>query len=138
MVHRRELVVICVLAVFGGVSIHAAETAKKGRPATKSKAVRLVIDYGDGVEKHFTTLAWKSQMTVFGLLQAAGAHPHGISLKYRGKGATLFVEQIDDLKNEGRGRNWIFRVNNRLADRSCDAQTVNPGDTVLWRFGEYR
>lgn len=138
MVHRRELVVICVLTVFGGVSIRAAETAKNGRPAIKSKTVRLVIDYGDGVEKHFTKLPWKSQMTVFGLLQAADAHLHGISLKHRGKGTTLFVEQIDDLKNEGRGRNWIFRVNNRLADRSCDVQTVKPGDTVLWRFGEYR
>jgi hypothetical protein len=103
-----------------------------------TKSVRMVIAYGDGVEKHFTQLPWNDGMTVLDALKAAAQHPRGITFKYRGKGATAFLTQIDDLKNEGRQRNWIFRVNSKLADRSFGIVTLKPGDAVLWKFGEYR
>jgi len=34
------------------------------------------------------------------------------------KGETAFLTQIDELENEGRGRNWIYRVNGELAKKS--------------------
>ncbi|MHB8970850.1 MAG: DUF4430 domain-containing protein [Pirellulaceae bacterium] len=115
---------------------HAAASADE--PQTPPKTVRLVVDYGDGVEKHFTALAWKEGMTVLDALVAAQKHPRGIKFVYRGKEATAFLTQIDELENEGRGKNWIFRVNDEMASQSFAIFAVKAGDTVLWKFGEYR
>ncbi len=110
--------------------------AADDKPAPKT--VRMVLDYGDGVEKHFTKLAWSEGMTVLDALVAASKHRRGIKIQYRGKGATAFLTKIDDLENEGFTRNWVYRVNNKLAQRSFGIFTLKPGDTILWKFGEYR
>ena len=105
--------------------------------ADQTDAIRLVIDYNDGVEKHFTAIAWKSGMTVMDAMLAAKKHPRGISFEYKGKGATTLLTKIDDLKNEGRGRNWLYRVNDKPADRSMGILELKAGDTVLWKFDKY-
>ncbi len=110
--------------------------ADEAEPA--KQLVRLVIDYGDGVQKHFTELAWHDEMTVLDALTAAQKHPRGIRIKYRSQGATAFLTKIDDLENEGGDRNWVYRVNDKFADKSFAVFTLKPGDTVLWKFGEYR
>ncbi len=108
-------------------------------PAAEPAAtVRMVIDYGDGVEKHFTALAWQAEMTVLDALQAAKRHPRGIVFEHRGSGATTLLTKIDDVENEGRGRNWLFRVNDELGDRSCGIFVLKQGDAVLWKFDKSR
>jgi hypothetical protein len=104
----------------------------------QTQTVALVIDYGDGVEKHFRGLPWREGMTVLELTQAAGKHPRGIAFEYRGRGATAFLFQIDDLKSQGGGRNWVYRLNGELADRSFAVQALQPSDRVVWEFAEYR
>jgi hypothetical protein len=99
-----------------------------------AKAVTLIIDYGDGVQKHFTAIAWKEGMTVLDAMKAASEHPRGIALEYRGRGATSLLLRIDDLKNEGDGRNWVYRVNGKLADRGVGVYRLRSGDAILWRF----
>jgi hypothetical protein len=101
-----------------------------------AKTVRLTIDYGDGVEKTFATLAWQDKLTVLGALEAAAKHPRGIKFKHRGSGASAFVTAIDDLTNEGRGRNWTYQVNGKRADKSSGVWELKAGDTVVWRYGE--
>ncbi len=106
-------------------------------PAHAAEQVKLIVDYGDGVQKQFTELAWKEGLTVLAATQAAQEHPRGITIKVRSSGSTAFLTQIDDVKNEGNGKNWIFRVNGKLSDRSCGIYKLNDGDTVLWRFQTY-
>jgi hypothetical protein len=129
------LVVSCLIAALAATLGATGQGAEKDSP---SRTVRLIIDYGDGVQKHFTQLRWQNGMTVLDALEAAQKHPRGIEVKYRGKGATAFLTQIDDLENQGRGRNWVYRVNGKLADRSFARFTLKSGDTVLWKFGQYR
>jgi hypothetical protein len=105
--------------------------------ADESDAVRLVIDYSDGVEKHFNAIAWKSGMTVMDVMLAAKKHPRGINFEHKGKGATALLTKIDDVDNEGRGLNWLYRVNDQPGDRSIGIFEVKPGDTVLWKFDKY-
>ena len=107
-------------------------------PDDAQQTVKVVINYGDGVQKHFTALPWKEKLTVLDALLSAQQHPRGIKVQYRGKGQTAFVSKIDDLENEGRGSNWIYRVNDKLADRGCGVYELKAGDTILWEFGEYR
>jgi len=106
--------------------------------ADEAKPVVLIIDYGDGVQKHFTKLVWRNEMTVLDAMLAAQAHPRGVRFEHQGSAATALLTRIDDVKNEGRGRNWLFRVNGKLADRSFGIVPLQPGDTILWRFEEYR
>jgi hypothetical protein len=105
--------------------------------ASAADTVKLVVDYGDGVEKHFTQLAYKKDMTVLDAVRTAEKHAHGIKAEVRSSGSTAFLTQIDDVKNEGSGKNWVFRVNGKLGDRSIGIHQLQAGDAVLWRFQEY-
>ncbi len=87
--------------------------ADLGAVESPARTVEMVIDYGDGVQVRFTALDWKEKMTVLDAVTAAGAHAHGVKSTIRGSGATAFVTQIGDVKNEGGGaksRNWLFSV----------------------------
>jgi len=135
---RRRSLLCLVLLVIGVSMIRCGETVPVRAADEPPKTVALVIDYADGVQKHFPQMRWKDGMTVLDLLEAAQKHPRGIRFEYRGRGATAFLLQIDDLKNEGRGRNWVYRVNGKLADRSFAVQKLEARDRVVWEFGEYR
>jgi hypothetical protein len=131
---RRWLAVACALVAGVAAGMAAGATRADDPPPI----VRLEIDYGDGVEKHFTGRAWREGMTVLDAMRQAADSPHGIAFDHRGSGATAFLTRIDDVENEGgAGRNWIYRVNGRLADRSFGVYELEAGDTVQWRFSEY-
>jgi hypothetical protein len=98
-------------------------------------SVRLTIDFGDGVQKTFSALAWKDKTTVFDALKAAEKHPRGIKITYTGSGDTTFISGIDDAVNEGAdGRNWRYTVNDQPAMHSSAVAEIKSGDTVVWRF----
>jgi hypothetical protein len=105
--------------------------------AQKKQTVKLVINYGDGVQKHFTALAWREGMTVLDAMKLAREHARGIKFEYSGSGASAFLSAIDGVGNEGGGRNWIYRVNGSLGDRSFGSKALSSGDEVSWTFGTY-
>jgi len=116
-------------------SVHkSADLAAPGEPA-----VELVIDYGDGAQKRFTRIPHKDGMTALAALRFAATHPRGITLESTGSGSSALVTRIDDLANDAtqQGKNWLYRINGKLADKSCDAYVLSPGDVVLWVFEEY-
>lgn len=105
--------------------------------AEEASAVRLTIDYGDGVQKTFTSLPWKDKLTVFDALQAAEKHSHGIQVTFTGKDDTIFITAIDDTMNEGtNGSNWRYTVNDQPARYSAGIAELKSGDAVIWRFGK--
>lgn len=139
---RRSLLLAAVYFFFavGGTllpsPLAAADPPEQGEPG---KHVRLTIDFGDGVQKVFTSLPYQDKMTVLDLMQAAARHQRGIKFKHRGSGSIALLTEIDGQKNEGgAGRNWIFSVNGREADRSFGLSAPMPGDAVLWEFKTYR
>src|SRR5437588_11818280 len=99
-----------VIAVLLLLSLASWARAPKAGP----KSVRLIIDYGDGVEKQLA-LRWKQDMTVFDAMNLSQANPHGIKFTYEGSTSDKYLlTQIDDVKNEGFGsgkRNWLYSVN---------------------------
>ncbi|MHC4107435.1 MAG: DUF4430 domain-containing protein [Planctomycetota bacterium] len=131
-----------VLAATGclAVALVAVGFAPRPAPPPAVHRVRLVVDYNDGVQKHFTALPWKKGMTVLDAMKLAKASPHGITFEYRGSAADAFLTRIDDLENQGGEadkKNWLFWVNTRFADRSFGIQELEPADVVLWRFGKW-
>jgi hypothetical protein len=113
---------------------NAFELAAEGEPA-----VELVIDYGDGVQKRFTRIPHEDGMTALAALGSAAKHPRGIKFENTGSGAAALVRRIDDVANESSrdGKNWLYRINGKLADKSAGAYVLSPGDVILWRFEEY-
>ena len=124
------------LAALFAVMLLLAGTTQD-RPAAQTATVRLVIDYGDGVIKTMTGLAWSKGNTVLDVMNAAKSHPHGITFSYTGSGGSSFLTKIDDVANEGGGaakKNWQLWVNTMYADRSFGAYEVQAFDVVFWRY----
>jgi hypothetical protein len=138
MIHHNRFLRRAALIAVGLMLLVVGSQGAIRAADEQAQTVALTIDYGDGVQKHFLGLAWRADMTVLDLMQAAKAHPRGIDFQYRGRGSTMFLLQIDDVKNEGRGRNWIYRINQKLADRSFAIQTIQANDRVVWEFSQYQ
>ncbi len=101
----------------------------------RAPTVRLIIDYGDGVQKTFQRIEWKEKLTVFAALQAAAKHPRGIKPEHSGSGDSIFIKAIDDCENEGQGgRNWRYSVNGESGRTSAGIAEVKAGDEIVWRF----
>jgi hypothetical protein len=133
---KRPSFAICLVL---GLAIAAfvAPCDRLARGEEKPNTVKLVIDYGDGVQKVFPALEWQDGMTVLDAMEKAKAPAHGIMFKYSGKNETAFLTQIDDLKNEGGGKakkNWQYLVNDAYADKSFGIRKLEKGDVVLWKF----
>jgi hypothetical protein len=126
----QALSIVAILLSLGAGTSADAPTAR----------VKLVIDYGDGTQKVFAGLSWKEGMTVLDTLKSAQRAPHGISFDHQGEGATAFVTQIDDLRNQGGGKeakNWQYRVNGTFVKESSGTRGLQPGDEVLWIFDHF-
>jgi hypothetical protein len=134
-IHRRRVLSLgltLVLAVSAGIGVDALGMAAEPKPV-----VSLVVDYGDGASLHFADLKWRSGMTVFDVLLAAKAHPHGITFTQRGSGRSTLVTKIADLANEGNGKNWLYYVNEKAGEESAAVHEIKAGDAVLWKFQVY-
>ncbi len=116
-----------------------ADTQEPEKSPKPPATVSLVIDFGDGAQKVYPAIPWKQGMKGSDLLEFARQHRHGIQIKSRGSGARTLLLKIDDLANEGSGgKNWIFRVNGELGDRSYAVTDVAAKDRILWKFDTYR
>lgn len=143
---RRAILLLVLGIAAGGCQKPAGTAASTGTSAASTtqtappgKTVQLVIDFGDGGQKRFPAIAWRDGLTVLDALVAAKAIPHGITFDVKGSGESALVKQIDDVVNQAgaAGKNWLFYVNDKLAKRSCGVATIQPGDTILWKFEPY-
>ncbi len=139
---RRRSLGGLALRRFGDRSGRTWRPVERLRAAAEPTAtVSLLVDFGDGVEVHFTRLAWKKGLTVTDAIALAGARGHGVKFTVIGSGETALVTQIGDVKNEGAGRNrrnWLYSLNGQLSDNGAGAQTLAAGDRVLWKFERVR
>jgi hypothetical protein len=134
-IQNLKFVLCLVLLALAGCSGKDGAAAAKGTGPT----VQLVFDYDDGAEKRIA-VPWQEGQTVLDAMVQATVHPRGIAFEQRGEGKNAMIVRIDDLANQqagGEGKNWIYRVNGKLADRGCGEWTLRPGDVVLWRFTLY-
>jgi len=100
-----------------------------------ASTVRLTVDYGDGITKTISNLAWVKSETVLDAMKAATARSHGIAFSYTGNGPMAMLTRIDDVQNQGGGkRNWQYWVNDAYGDRSFATFELQAQDSVVWRF----
>lgn len=127
------ILIIAVLAL----CLRLNEIAVAADPPAKP-SVRMVVDYSDGVEKHFKEIPWRDGLTVLDVLKHAAKHPRGIKYEGTGSGATFFLGSLDGVKNQdGSDRNWIFSVNGKKGNKSCAVTELKPSDVVEWKFDTF-
>jgi Domain of unknown function (DUF4430) len=102
-----------------------------------SPSVDLAIDFPNASPKHFT-VPFHSGMTVFDAMKEAESQPGGIHFEYKGGSpATLLLVSMDGVANQGGGpdkRNWTYRVNSILGDRSFGICKIAASAQVSWKF----
>ena len=139
---KRRILAICMisLTVLLVQQVNSQiEPKKSGEAQAKKAVVILTIDYGDGAQKRFPSIPWQRRMTVLDALEWAAKHPRGIDFFGKGNGSTKLISKIDDLQNSGAaGKNWVFRVNDKLGDRSCGIFAIQADDRILWKFERYQ
>jgi hypothetical protein len=135
--HRR-LLQACRLIAWALASMSLSAAGVDAAP--KASTVRLEVDYGDGVQVHFSALAWREGMTVLDALNAAQANPHGITFTQKGTGTSAMIIKIGDVKNQGgadASKNWLFYLNDKPGEVGAGSQRLKPGDAILWKFEVY-
>ncbi|MBL8745933.1 MAG: DUF4430 domain-containing protein [Phycisphaerae bacterium] len=142
--NRRRAIVSIGCFVVGVTVLGLAWPSRvaAGDPSSAAGTVRLVIDYGDGVEKRFNALRWAPEMTVRSAMMQARAlpAPRGLVFESKGEGERCMVSSIDGLSNEGAGqgtRNWLFWVNGEPGEKSHAVTGLRAGDSATWRFTTY-
>jgi hypothetical protein len=137
-----RLFAAAVVAVLAGLVGLAGDVSRDGRvaaeePSTKdAKTVEVTVDYGDGAQRRYV-LPYREGSTLLQVMEAVQMHPRGVSFKYRGRAETAFLTEIDQVQNEGRGRNWLYRVNDLKGEESFGVHRVAPGDRIVWKFEKF-
>jgi hypothetical protein len=127
--YAARLATVLVVVTAGSASLAVV--------AAEENTVRLTVDYGDGVAKTVSDLAWSKGNTVLDAMKAATSRPHGISFSYTGSGASAVLTKIDDVPNQGGGagkKNWQCWVNGAYGDRSFATFELQAQDQIVWRF----
>ena len=109
--------------------------------ASAAEKTRLIVDFNDGVQMHFTKLDLAEKATAIDLLKSVESHARGVKSIVRGSGQTAIVTTIDGIKNEGGGReskNWIYYINDKRAEIGGGVYEVRAGDVIMWKFDTLR
>jgi len=131
-----------MLSLVTGCSQTPTHQESAPTPAAKAAVVDLTVDDSGGHVKHFT-LPFQSGMTVLDVMNEAHNNANGIQFVYHptsGNPATFFLDSIDGVANQGGGaksRNWIYRVNSKLGDRSFGVCKVAASVQISWKFDIY-
>ena len=97
--------------------------------------VTVEIDFGSEKRAKSIPVVCSPDSTVLLSLERA-QNTKDLKFKVRGAGETAIVTSIGGLDGEGSdGKNWTFRVNDKLGDKSAGVYPVKPGDKISWSFG---
>jgi len=89
----------------------------------------MILDYGDGTEKKFTS-NFEGNISAWDTLQQANAN----SLIQLDAAPDFYPKNIDSLESGQSGKNWVLYVNGSMVSESPINVNVKEGDRVLWRF----
>jgi hypothetical protein len=131
---------ICgLLAVCSVVGCENSDRLPNGKSVDSAiHKVALTIDFGGRRRNKELAVEFEAPVTVLTILEIASQSGH-LTLEATGRGERAFVTAIDGLKNQPQDdSNWIYFVNNELADRGCGSYLVRPDDAITWKFGSYR
>jgi hypothetical protein len=112
-----------------------AATPQAAEAKQPTAQLSIVGDKKHGVILTATSVAFKDGDTVFDLLQKT-TKQHKIQMEYSGRGATIYIEGIDNLYefDEGPKSGWVFKLNGKLMTRGAGSSKLAAGDKIEWLY----
>jgi hypothetical protein len=113
------------------LSVGCKKEAALGPPIT----VSLKIDSGSPTTDKELSISTHEKQTVIDAMNAAKSQ--GLSYKIEGEGAGAMVVEINGVSAEAPtngGKNWIFYINQKKANRSAGVYPLAYKDAILWKF----
>jgi hypothetical protein len=124
-----SFVVLCISGCDSTVPSNSAELSRE------IGTVTLEVDFGADKRSKSIDVVCSPESTVLLSLERA-QNMKKLKVDFRGTGETAFVTSIGGVENMGsEGKNWIFRVNDKLGDKSAGVYPVKPGDKISWSYG---
>lgn len=102
--------------------------------ADNPQTIVLEFEYGNGFSKQFKSIGISQGDTVLDAMNTMQKHPQKIPFKSRGNGKLVFIYEIDLMKNQGNGKNWMFYINGRRAKIGVGAYNLKANDHVVWKY----
>jgi len=133
---QHSTVALALTFSFGLAGCDSSTTQDLAELQRDIGTVVVQVDFGSEKRSKSIDVVCSPESTVLMSLERA-QNMKKIKLEMTGSGETAFVKAIDGVKNEGgEGKNWTYRVNDQLGDKSAGVFTVKPGDKIAWTFGD--
>lgn len=135
-------IIFLIVGIFLGQDLANLSKIVDTTPQTDIKAqgqaivASLMLDYGDGRVATYNNIKLEETKTVFELLKKVTSD-FNIEFSYsdRYKDLGVFIESIDNVRNDTASDNWWhYWVNNDYADVAADKLELKNGDIVEWKF----
>ncbi|GIX42458.1 MAG: hypothetical protein KatS3mg129_2191 [Leptospiraceae bacterium] len=79
---------------------------------------------------------YKNPKTLFDIMMDL-KNQNQLDFQYQGKDKMIFITKINGINNEGSGKNkknWLYFVNNQLADKGISQIVIDKNTQILWCF----
>jgi hypothetical protein len=111
--------------------------------------VSLSIDYSNGVQKHFSSISWKEDLTIMGAVEASMKIPPGTTVKFgsdrAGRVLGLVIDEMPGTDTPA--LDWVVSINAKRFEHRLGTETsfgffpaerpanlLRPGDHVLLKL----
>ncbi|MBJ6361867.1 DUF4430 domain-containing protein [Paenibacillus sp. GCM10012307] len=117
----------------------AGDKDTKSSAARKQDTVNFTIvgpsDVGDILKT--TEVKIEKNDTVLDVLKRV-TRANKIHMEFRGRGATAYIEGIDNIYefDYGSGSGWMYNINGKYPNRGAGVWSVKAGDKIEWRYTE--
>lgn len=124
--------IVCIACLLTPLAATEAATASLADPIV----LKITIDEETA---EFELAVSDGDLSIADVMKKVAEAEKKFRYQARGRGDTFFVTEINGRKNEGaRGRNWIFKVNGKLGNKSAGSFKIKAGDQVEWNFQKYQ
>ena len=104
----------------------------------KTITVSMQFEYGLGFSKQFNEIKVKENGTILDSMRAMQKHRFRITYKSKGSGTFTFISEIDTIRNEGNGKNWIVYINGERAKVGVGAYQLKANDSIVWKYESFQ
>jgi hypothetical protein len=137
--HRLNYFTLALILLVSSLGCNRTQQANtNSKPVINAQPVVLRIENNSDAPAAEFTIPWQEKQTVLDAMNAAKTQ--GLKFNITGDGDLIMVSDINDVTSVGTGKDakfWLYYVNEKKANRSVSAYSINPGDVILWKLQAY-
>ena len=126
--------------VTSGCSQTVENPPEKSETQSTTGNVSVTIDFADAPAFVAEAIPIREGATVLDVMNKlkANSDETKFDFEHSGSGETAFLKSINAVENEGAaGKSWMYKVNDKKADRGFGVFKLSKDDKILWEFKKY-